>query len=85
MSNYPLTDYQKYLLSSFKKIYQFRELGFSYRRISNFFNENKIRSTRGKSFSPSMIYQIIKKNNIRLKRREIKYKIILHDFRLELL
>ena len=82
MSNYPLTDYQKYLL---KKIYQFRELGFSYRRISNFFNENKIRSTRGKTFSPSMIYQIIKKNNIRLKRREIKYKIILHDFRLELL
>ena len=81
MSNYPLTDYQKYLL---KKIYQFRKLGFSYKRISNFFNENKIRSTRGKSFSPSMISQIIKKNEIRLKRREIKYKIILYDFRLEL-
>ena len=82
MSNYPLTDYQKYLL---KKIYQFRKLGFSYRRISNFFNENKIRSTRGKSFSPSMVSQIIKKNEIRLKRREIKYKITLYDFRLELL
>ena len=27
LSNYPLTDYQKYLL---KKIYQFRKLGLSY-------------------------------------------------------
>ncbi len=82
MSNYPRTDYQKYLL---KKIYQFRKLGFSYRRISNFFNENKVRSTRGKIFYSSLISQIIKKNEIRLKRREIKYKIILYDFRIELL
>ena len=51
------------------EIYEFREFGLSYRGISNFFNENKIRSTRCKSFSPSRISQIIKKNENRLKRR----------------
>ena len=40
--------------------------------------------TRGKIFYLSLISQIIKKNEIRLKRREIKYKITLYDFRIEL-
>ena len=39
LSNYPLSDYQKYLL---KKIYQFRKLGFSYKRTSNFLMRTKL-------------------------------------------
>ena len=81
LSNYPLSNYQKFLL---KTIYTLREQGYSYIRVSQYLNYSELKSTRGKRFTPSMISQIIKKNEIRLKRREIKYKIILYDFRLEL-
>ena len=48
LNSYPYSKYQKYI---FEQIIKFRKMGYSDRKISNYFNENGIKTTRGRKFS----------------------------------
>ena len=47
LNSYPYSKYQKYI---FEQIIKFRKMGYSDRKISNYFNENGIKTTRGRKF-----------------------------------
>ena len=81
LSNYPLSEYQKFLL---RIIYRLRNQKFSWRRISRYLNESGLKSSRGKQFTPNLVSQIIKKNQIRKKRGQNDYDVKLKDFILEI-
>jgi len=70
----PYSDYQFFLHN---KISELREQGLGYRRISNILNEEGILTVRGKVFTNSHVYSILKKKNIREERlnRELKKEV----------
>jgi len=53
--------HQQYL---FDTITQFRAEGWSYKKISKWFNEQNILTPRGKQFIPPSVFSIIKKKKI---------------------
>ena len=77
LSNYPLSEYQKFLL---RIIYRLRNQEYSWRRISRYLNESGLKSSRGKQFTPNLVSQIIKKNQIRKKRGQNNYEVKLSNF-----
>ena len=77
LSNYPLSEYQKFLL---RIIYRLRNQEYSWRIISRYLNESGLKSSRGKQFTPNLVSQIIKKNQIRKKRRQNNYEVKLSNF-----
>ena len=81
LSNYPLSEYQKFLL---RIIYRLRNQGYSWIRVSQYLNESRLKSTRGKQFTPNLVSQIIKKNQIRKKRGQNDFEVQLSDFYLEI-
>ena len=58
LNSYPYSEYQKYI---FRQIIKFRKMGFSDRKISNYFNDNGIKTTRGKKFSYGLVWMLRKK------------------------
>ena len=65
-------------------IYKLREQEYSYRRISRYLNEKCYKSTRGEQFTPSLVFEIIKKNKKRNQRHKNEYKVELTDFDLDI-
>ena len=61
----PYSDYQFFLHN---KISELRKQGLGYRRISNVLNKEGILTVRGKVFTNSHVYSILKKKNIREER-----------------
>ena len=59
------SQHQQYL---FDTITQFRAAGWSYIKISNWFNEQNILTPRGKQFIPPSVFSIIKKKKISIER-----------------
>ena len=55
------SDHQKYL---FETISSFREQGWSYIKISKWFNDNNILTPRGKPFIPPSVFSIVKKKKL---------------------
>ena len=58
LNSYPYSEYQKYI---FRQIIDFRKMGFSDRKISNYFNDNGIKTIRGKKFSCGLVWMLRKK------------------------
>ena len=58
LNSYPYSKYQKYI---FKQIIKFRKMGYSDRKISNYFNYNGIKTNRGKKFSCGLVWMLRKK------------------------
>ena len=61
LNRYPYSQYQKMLIDRIKML---RELGYSYRKISKFFNERNILSYRGKKFSCGLVFELMKKYDL---------------------
>ena len=61
----PYSDYQFFLHNKISKL---KEQGLGYRRISNVLNKEGILTVRGKVFTNSHVYSILKKKNIREER-----------------
>ena len=80
LSNYPLSEYQEFLL---RIIYRLRNQEYSWRRVSLYLNESGLKSSRGKQFTPNLVSQIIKKNQIRIKRGQNDYDVKLSNFYFE--
>ena len=53
---------------------------YSWRRVSRYLNESGLKSSRGKQFTPNLVSQIIKKNQIRKKRGQNNYEVKLSNF-----
>lgn len=81
MSNYPLSEYQQFLL---RTIYKLREKGYGYRRISHYLNERDYKTTRGKLFKNNHVSEMIKKYEKRIERRRNSYEVELKGFYLEI-
>ena len=50
----------------------FRECGYTYKMISQYFNQINLLSYRGKKFSPSLVFELIKKHNRHLEKNKSK-------------
>ena len=81
LRSYPYSDYQKMII---EKIFKFRKMGFSDRKISKFFNDNGILSVRGRKFSCGLVWEIRKKYIKRKKRSNNKIEGKFHSFRYEI-
>ena len=69
LNSYPYSPYQKMLID---KIIFFRECGHTYKMISQYFNQINLLSYRGKNFSPSLVFELIKKYNRHLEKNKSK-------------
>jgi|TARA_B110000116_G_scaffold217328_1_gene194513 hypothetical protein len=71
------TNYSAYQTYLHSRIVALKEQGLGYRKISNTLNEEGILTVRGKVFTSSHVYSILKKKNIREERlnRELKKEV----------
>ena len=69
LNSYPYSPYQKMLID---KIIFFRECGHTYKMISQYFNQINLLSYRGKKFSPSLVFELIKNYNKHLEKNQSK-------------
>ena len=60
LNPYPYSQYQKMLID---KIIFLRKCSHTYKMISQYFNQINLLSYRGKKFSPSLVFELIKKHN----------------------
>ena len=74
LNNYFYSEHQQYLYNTIKKLHQ---KGLGYQKISNWFNERNIKTTRGSEFKGNYVFSILKKGRVREERlnRESKWKI----------
>ena len=74
MNNYFYSEHQQYLYDTIKELHG---KGLGYRKISNWFNERDIKTTRGSEFKGNYVFSILKKGKIREERlnRESDWKI----------
>ena len=74
MNNYFYSEHQQYLFNTIKELHL---KGLGYRKISNWFNERNIKTTRGSEFKGNYVFSIFKKGKIREERlnRESEWKI----------
>ena len=73
----PYSTYQQFLYDT---ICRFREKGWNYQQIADWFNINDYTTTRGKKFYNSSAYSIVKKKNLRDARLNKKYPPKLSNF-----
>ena len=78
----PYNDYQQYL---YETIMEFREKGWNFQQIADWFNENGITTVRGKKFRNAHAHSIVKKKTIRDVHILKKYKPKLSNFALRFL
>ena len=69
LNPYPYSQYQKKLID---KIIFLRKCGHTYKMISQYFNQINLLSYRGKKFSPSLVFELIKKYNKHLEKNNSK-------------
>ena len=69
LNPYPYSEYQKKLID---KIIFLRKCGHTYKMISQYFNQINLLSYRGKKFSPSLVFELIKKHNRHLEKNKSK-------------
>ena len=69
LNPYPYSQYQKLLI---EKIVFLRKCGHTYKMISQYFNQINLLSYRGKKFSPSLVFELIKKYNKHLEKNNSK-------------
>ena len=69
LNPYPYSEYQKKLID---KIIFLRECDHTYKMISQYFNQINLLSYRGKNFSPSLVFELIKKYNRHLEKNKSK-------------
>ena len=69
LNPYPYSQYQKLLI---EKIVFLRKCGHTYKMISQYFNQINLLSYRGKNFSPSLVFELIKKHNRHLEKNKSK-------------
>ena len=69
LNPYPYSEYQKKLID---KIIFLRKCGHTYKMISQYFNQINILSYRGKRFSPSLVFELVKKYNRHLEKNKSK-------------
>ena len=74
MNNYFYSEHQKYLYNTIKELH---EKGLGYQKISNWFNEQNIKTARGSEFKGNYVFSILKKGKIREERlnTESEWKI----------
>ena len=74
LNNYFYSEHQQYLYDTSKKLYG---EGLGYRKISNWFNEQNIKTPRGNEFKGNYVFSILKKGKIREERlnRESEWNI----------
>ena len=75
----PYSEYQQFLYDT---ICRFREKGWNYQQIADWFNSNDYTTPRGKKFYNSSAYSIVKKKNLRDARLNKKYPPKLSNFAL---
>ena len=73
----PLSKHQEFL---YNKIIELKKTGLGYRKISHWFNENKIKTPRGNKFFPSSVHSIIKKRKIRQALIDKPFEITYNDW-----
>lgn len=78
----PYTEYQNYLCET---ILEFRDKGWNFQQIADWFNENGITTVRGKKFRNAHAHSIVKKKKIRDVRINKKYEPKLSNFALRFL
>ena len=69
LNPYPYSQYQKKLID---KIIFLRKCGCTYKIISQYFYKINLLSYREKKFSPSLVFELIKKHNIHLEKNKSK-------------
>ena len=69
LNTYPYSQYQKLLI---EKIVFLRKCGHTYKMISQYFNQINLLSYRGKKFSPSLVFELIKNYNKHLEKNQSK-------------
>ena len=69
LNPYPYSQYQKLLI---EKIVFLIKCGHTYKMISQYFNQINLLSYRGKKFSPSLVFELIKKYNKHLEKNNSK-------------
>lgn len=74
LNNYFYSEHQQYLYDTIKELHG---KGLGYKKISNWFNEQKIKTPRGSEFKGNYVFSILKKGKIREERlnTESKWKI----------
>ena len=74
LNNYFYSEHQQYLYDTIKELH---EKGLGYRKISNWFNEQNIKTPRESEFKGNYVFSILKKGRIREERlnTESKWKI----------
>ena len=74
MNNYFYSEHQQYLYNTIKELHG---KGLGYRKISNWFNEQDIKTPRGSEFKGNYVFSIFKKGRIREERinQESKWEI----------
>ena len=74
LNNYFYSEHQQYLFNTIKELH---EKGLEYQKISNWFNEQNIKTPRGSEFKGNYVFSILKKGKIRQERlnRESDWKI----------
>lgn len=70
------SDHQKYL---FETISNFREQGWSFIKISKWFNDNNILTPRGKQFIPPSVFSIIKKKRLSNERFSRSFPLVISE------
>jgi hypothetical protein len=75
----PYSQYQQFLYDT---ISDFRQKGWNYTQIADWFNSNDYKTARGKKFQGSHAHSIVKKKRIRESRLTRKYPPKLSNFAL---
>ncbi len=70
------SDHQQYL---FETITKFRVEGWSYNKISQWFNDNNILTPRGKQFVPPSVHSIVKKKRISDQRFGRTFPLVINE------
>jgi hypothetical protein len=70
------SDHQKYL---YETIIRYRGEGWSYIKISKWFNDNDILTPRGKKFIPASVHSIVKKKRISEERFGRTFPIVINE------
>lgn len=78
----PYNEYQHFL---YETIVEFREKGWNFQKIADWFNENGYTTPRGKRFRSPHAHSIVKKKKIRDVRIRQKFKPELSNFALRFL
>ena len=79
LNNYFYSEHQQYLYDTIKELHG---KGLGYKKISNWFNEQKIKTPRGSEFKGSYVFSILKKGKIRENRINREFDSVISDVKI---